>query len=230
MNYFNYYTEIEEHFQRKRGARIYLSPVDWDLIHGWREAGIPLAAVLTGIDQAFAKFEQGHRRDSQRPRALVYCAAAVLDAAEGMRAAAVGANAAPAAGSEDNQFAPGRLAAFLEAAEAKIKGCPALPATVAETTAHELAQLRGTMADDRAIPLPELDRMLSVLDDRLYLTLLQVTPSPDLARLKADLERDLAPYRRKLRPEQWLMIERQFLQRRLLEGAGLPRLSLFFLP
>ncbi|MGH9466369.1 MAG: hypothetical protein ACRD1Y_03340, partial [Terriglobales bacterium] len=91
MNYFNYFTEIEEHFQRQRGAQIWLSPVDWDLIASWREAGIPLAAVLAGIDQAFEKFSSGRRRDTARHRSLVYCAAAVLEAAAAARAAAIGA-------------------------------------------------------------------------------------------------------------------------------------------
>ncbi|MGH9520158.1 MAG: hypothetical protein ACRD2D_10930 [Terriglobales bacterium] len=229
MNYFNYFTEIEEHFQRKRGAQIYLSPVDWDLIHGWREAGVPLAEVLAGIDQAFEKFEQGRRRDAQKPRALVYCAAAVLDAAEARRQAAVGAPTAPATAADDH-FKRERIADFLAGAEAKLAASPALPPAVAGEIAEELARLSAALASDVGLVLPELDRRLSALDDKLYSALLLATPVADLSRLKAELESDLAPYRRTLRPEQMAMIERQFTQRRLLERAGLPRLSLFFLP
>lgn len=229
MNYFNYFTEIEEHFQRKRGARIYLSPVDWDLIHGWREAGVPLAAVLTGIDQAFEKFEQGRRRDAHKPRALVYCAAAVMDAADALRRAAVGASTAPAAAADDH-FKRERIAAFLADAEARLAASSSLPPALAGEIAGDLAGLRASLTGEAAIVLPELDRQLSVLDDKLYSALLLATPAPALTRLKAELESELAPYRRKLRPEQMAMIERQFTQRRLLEHAGLPRLSLFFLP
>ncbi|MGH9483319.1 MAG: hypothetical protein ACRD1L_14620, partial [Terriglobales bacterium] len=106
MNYFNYFTEIETHFQHKRGAQLWLSPVDWALIASWREAGIPLAAVLAGVDQTFEKFESGRRRDAHRPRALVYCAAAVLAAAEAMRAAALGAPPVDAAAPRDDGFTP----------------------------------------------------------------------------------------------------------------------------
>lgn len=231
MNYFNYFTEIEEHFQRKRGAQVWLSPVDWDLIHGWREAGIPLAAVLAGIDNAFEKFEQGRRRDAQRPRALVYCAAAVLDAAEAMRQAAVGASAAePGVTAADDHFTRPRIATFLAAAEARVAASLVLPPAVREETAAELTRLRDGLASGSELRLPELDRVLSALDEKLYVAVLQATPVAELAQLKAELERELAPYRRKLRPEQMAMIERQFLQRRLLEQARLPRLSLFFLP
>ena len=53
MNYFNYFTEIEERFQQRRSSLLMLSTLDWALIETWREAGIPLEAVLRGIDTAF---------------------------------------------------------------------------------------------------------------------------------------------------------------------------------
>jgi hypothetical protein len=37
QNYFNYFTEIEEHFQRRRGSLLLLSTIDWALIETWRE-------------------------------------------------------------------------------------------------------------------------------------------------------------------------------------------------
>ncbi len=105
MNYFNYFTEIEEHFQRARGAQIYLSPLDWALIEAWKDAGIPLEAACEGIDQAFAKFANGKRRDRARPRSLAYCAGAVLQAAEAARDAAEGGR--PPAGAAVSPAEPG---------------------------------------------------------------------------------------------------------------------------
>ncbi len=49
-NYFNYFTEIEERFLRRRGGGLLLSTLDWALIETWKDAGIPLEAVLRGID------------------------------------------------------------------------------------------------------------------------------------------------------------------------------------
>ncbi|MGH9487932.1 MAG: hypothetical protein ACRD04_10145 [Terriglobales bacterium] len=227
MNYFNYFTEIEEHFQRKRGAQILLSPVDWALIASWREAGIPLAAVLTGIDQAFAKFDSGRRRDTQRHRSLLYCAAAVLAAADAVRAAAVGAPSTPAPPrAEDDAFSPGRIRAHLEAAAAR------LPAVLPDhPAAAELAAtlLRLAAAEHGPASLEELERVLTACDDKLFAVLTAATPVDVVVAIRSEMERDLAPYRRRLRPEQAVMIERQFLQRRLLEYWRLPRLSLFYL-
>jgi len=55
-NYFNYFTEIEEHFQSRRGTGLILSTLDWALIETWKVAGIPLEAVLRGIDTTFDHF------------------------------------------------------------------------------------------------------------------------------------------------------------------------------
>ena len=46
---------------------------------------------------------------------------------------------------------------------------------------------------------------------------------------RRQLDRQLAPYRRKMSAEQLAMLEQQYLRRRLMEAYGLPRLSLFYL-
>ncbi|MGH9476205.1 MAG: hypothetical protein ACRD1C_07720 [Terriglobales bacterium] len=227
MNYFNYFTEIEEHFQRKRGAQYLLSPVDWALIASWREAGIPLAAVLAGIDEAFEKFESGRRRDTQRHRALVYCAPAVRAAADAAQTAAVGAASTPVPPRpEDDAFSPLRIRAHLENAAA----CLALALPGSAAAADVLATLRR-LATSVMVPgsLEELDRLLSACDDKLLAILTAATSVEVMVAVRTDLERDLAPYRRQLRAEQLAMIERQFLQRRLLDRWRIPRLSLFYL-
>jgi hypothetical protein len=238
VNYFNYFTEIEEHFQHKRGAQLLLSPVDWALIASWREAGIPLAAAIAGIDAAFEKFESGRRRDRQRPRALVYCAPAVLDAAATMRAAAVGATADNAAAANDaaparsdTAFSRERVLAHLEAAAHRLRACPAFdpqPAAVAEVLAA-LDRACASLSAGAPLDLEALDRLLTVLDDKLHAALLEATPVDAMVALRAETDRELAPYRRQLRIEQLDLIERQFLRRRLLERARLPRLSLFYM-
>ncbi len=92
QNYFNYFTEIEEHFQRRRGSLLMLSTLDWALIESWREASVPLAAVLRGIDAAFDKYDA--RKATARVRrinGLAWCAQEVMKAVEDMQEAAVGA-------------------------------------------------------------------------------------------------------------------------------------------
>ena len=82
MNYFNYFTEIEEHFQRARGTSLFLlSPLDWALIETWSESGVPLEAVLRGIDAAFEKW-RGRKVKTQMVNSLAFCAQAVLTEAQ----------------------------------------------------------------------------------------------------------------------------------------------------
>src|SRR6202451_1950248 len=101
QNYFNYFTEIEERFQQRRGSLLMLSTLDWALIETWREAGVPLEAVLRGIDNAFDKHDAQRLRAArgrQRKVSALACGAqAVLEPTEQAREASVGA--APAADS-----------------------------------------------------------------------------------------------------------------------------------
>src|SRR6476659_5264104 len=83
-NYFNYFTEIEEHFQRRRGGILLLSTLDWALIEIWKDAGIPLEAVLRGVDTAFDRYEQRPSK-TKKVNSLAYCAQEVLTAVEDIR-------------------------------------------------------------------------------------------------------------------------------------------------
>jgi hypothetical protein len=83
FNYFNYFTEIEEYFWRKRGAHLLVSPLDWAILETWQQAEIPISAVLKGIDRAFESYQRSKRGQSGRQlKSLAYCVEAVLDAAE----------------------------------------------------------------------------------------------------------------------------------------------------
>src|SRR5271155_5648902 len=91
FNYFNYFTEIEEHFWRKRGAHLLVSPLDWAIVETWQKAGIPLDAVLRGIDSAFESYQSSRRAVGRPLKSLAYCVDAVLDAATEKKETAVGA-------------------------------------------------------------------------------------------------------------------------------------------
>ncbi len=58
------------------------------MIETWKDAGIPLEAVLRGIDDAFERYEK--RPSKRKVNSLAYCAQEVLAAAEEMKEAAVG--------------------------------------------------------------------------------------------------------------------------------------------
>jgi len=74
LNYFNYFTETEEHFRRARGTSLFLmSPLDWALVESWKNSGVPLEAVLRGIDAAFEKW-RARKVKTQMVNSLAFCA------------------------------------------------------------------------------------------------------------------------------------------------------------
>jgi hypothetical protein len=226
QNYFNYFTEIEEHFQRRRGSLLLLSTIDWALIETWREAGIPLAAVLQGIDAAFDKYDA--RKNKARVRkvnGLAYCAQEVISAMDAMQEAAVGA--APARPSTAEQgFEQERIAAHLEEAAQQLRNAAQKESLVAIAD-----RLQVLAADARArLPhLEELEQSLTVLEEKLFAILLTGTPEADLVSLRQQATAELAPYRSRMPAMQIRQVEQQFLHKRLLEKFNLPRLSLFYM-
>jgi hypothetical protein len=230
-NYFNYFTEIEDHFQRRRGSLLLLSTLDWVLIETWRDAGVPLAAVLRGIDAAFEKYESRKSRARvRRVNGLAYCTQEVMSAVEEMKEASVGAPTTR----ENNEPAPGfeteRIAAHLEACADEL--VTAVLTGIALEAANEMSQrLRGLATGFRTEQpnLEELERTLTVLEEKLFATLLATAPEADLTAVREQASHELAPYKRRMQAVQIRQIEQQFLHKRLLEKYKLPRLSLFYM-
>jgi hypothetical protein len=241
MNYFNYFTEIEDRFQQRRGSLLMLSTLDWALIETWREAGVPLEAVLRGIDAAFDKHDAQALRSARRQRkvnGLAWCAQAVLEAVQQSREAAVGA--APTANeARESGFEAARIAHYLNRNAAALlraaANLPQLARTATVETADRLATLASDLAptsnpEPRTLNLEDTDRTLTVLEEKLFAALLTATPEDELTALRAQADRELAPYRGKMQAVQIKQVQQQFLQKRLLEAHALPRLSLFYMP
>jgi hypothetical protein len=231
LNYFNYFTEIEERFQQRRGSLLLLSTLDWALIETWREAGIPLEAVLRGIDAAFDKYEARQRRGRMRRiNGLAWCAQAVMVAAEELREASAGTVPAGTSVKRESGFERERVVAHLEAAAAALDASTVAPEACAETAARlrELGAAYGSQSS--ATPdLESLERVLTVLEEKLYAVLTAAAPEELLVSLKAHAARELAPYRSRMGAVQLRQVERQFVQKQLLVHYNLPRLSLFYM-
>ena len=234
QNYFNYFTEIEERFQQRRGSLLLLSTLDWALIETWREAGIPLEAVLRGIDAAFDKHDAQALRAKRRVRkvnGLAWCAPAVMESVEQMKEAAIGA--APAAAvTIESGFEAERVALFLEKNAAAVQAAElAAPADgVVSETARRLREMAaGLRAAEGTTSLEGMDHTLSVLEERMFAALLTATAEQELVALREQAARELAPYRGKMQAAQIKQVQQQFLQKRLLEKWKLPRLSLFYM-
>jgi hypothetical protein len=236
-NYFNYFTEIEEHFQKRRGGILLLSTLDWALIETWKDAGIPLEAALRGIDAAFDRYEQRPSK-SRRVNSLAYCAQEVLAAAEDMKEAAVGTgreNAGAPAENKPGGFDTGEIATFLRRnadrlEQAKLPaGGNTSPETLARESAATLQELADEVGANKSVRLEDVERRLTVLEEKLLAALLAATPDAELVSVRAQADRELAPYRSKMPGAQIEQLLKQYIHKRLLEKYDLPRLSLFYL-
>jgi hypothetical protein len=237
-NYFNYFTEIEEQFLRRRGAGLLLTTLDWALIETWKDAGIPLEAALRGIDAAFDRYDQRPTK-TKKINSLAYCSQEVLAAAEDMKEAAVGAanGEAPSTKSPaDKGFEPEAIATFLRhnadlletASRPQSSGISVQSAAQhSATTLRRLAQeVENKQAGSK---LEDLERHLTVLEEKLFAALLTATPDEEIVTVRAQADRDLAPYRRQMAAPQIEQLQKQYVQKRLLEKYNLPRLSLFYM-
>ena len=233
QNYFNYFTEIEERFQQRRGSLLMLSTLDWALIEAWREAGVPLEAVLRGIDAAFDKHDAKTRRAAGRVRkvnGLAWCAQAVMAAVEEARDAAIG-EGSPKREARESGFESERTRRYLLQNAGLVESAKLVaPAdAVAAEIATRLRALAGAVAADAEVSLEELDRTLSVFEERLFAALVTSAAEEELVRLKEQAARELAPYKGKMQAVQIKQVQQQFLQKKMLEARGLPRLSLFYM-
>ena len=231
-NYFNYFTEIEERFQQRRGAILLLSTLDWALIETWREAGIPLEAALRGIDAAFDKYEARQKRARmQRINGLAWCAQAVMHSAMEMSEAATG-SAATSVATAESGFEHARVAAHLaaaaqalDAAEVASEACRATAARLREIA----AEVNAASEKSAPVNLEGLEQSLMVLEDRLYATLKLAAPEERVLELNEHADRELAPYRSRMGAVQMRQVKEQFVRKQLLVHYNLPRLSLFYM-
>jgi hypothetical protein len=237
LNYFNYFTEIEEYFWRKRGAHLLVSPLDWAIVETWQRAGIPLDAVLRGIDSAFESYQRSRRGAGRPLKSLAYCVDAVLDAAAEKQEAAAGAGPevkrnekkAEAFSREDLGIFLRRNIEKLEKAAQRLNSSDAELARRIAQARESLAGLMPLLDSPADLDLEDFERRLSAVEEKLSAALLAAADENVLVEIHADLDKQLAPYRRRMSAEQLSQLERQYIQKRLLERFGLPRLSLFYL-
>lgn len=218
FNYFNYFTEVEEHFQRARGTGIFLfSPIDWALIETWKDAGVPLEAVHRGIDVAFEKW-QTKKRKYQQVNSLAYCAQAVMTEARMMSDSGTAVKREVQA-----PFTLDELQGHLAKVQAALDGKPAFA---------EIGQSLNDLAENAAKhfgDLEQLEQRLTTLEEKMGAAARLALSDEQLFAAREEFESSIRPYRSKMSAEQISILERQYIERRLFEILKLPRLSLFYL-
>ena len=217
LNYFNYFTETEEHFQRARGTSLFLlSPLDWALLESWKNSGVPLEAVLRGIDAAFEKW-RARKVKTQMVNSLAFCAQAVLAEAQIMAGTAQPRPKREAA----PPFELDRLRSYLENNAAAVDSAhPEIAASLRKLAAE---------AEQHYSDLESLEQRLTVLEEKMVAAARAQQTVEQALQSRQELDRQLRPYRGKMTADQLSMLEKQYLERNLLEKSGLPRLSLFYM-
>jgi hypothetical protein len=233
-NYFNYYTEIEEHFWKKRGAHLLVSPLDWAIVETWQKAGVPLEAALKGIDRAFESYQRSRRGAGKPLKSLAYCTDAVLEAAEEQQEAAAGAQ--PAQGFQAKEpYSRPELQAYLKRNGELLRKAAdqqaAAHADLAEfllEAAVKLASAETLLEAPGTLDLEDLERRLTILDEKIHAALLTHATEELLLKIRREVDSQLTTYRRKMKAEQLALVEKQYSQKRLLDEYRLPRLSLYY--
>ena len=219
-NYFNYFTEVEEHFQRARGTSLFLmSPLDWALVEAWKNSGVPLEAVLRGIDVAFEKW-RAKKSKTPNVNGIAYCTQAVMEEAKIITSAAAGS--ATAHEPPPAPFEIGEVREFLQtnSADLRARGFEEVAVTLDRLAADVEVHYKD---------LEELEQRLSALEEKLGAILRTRQTDEQLFQARRDLDSAMRPYRGKMTADQISMLEKQYMERRLFEAARLPRLSLFYL-
>jgi hypothetical protein len=235
-NYFNYFTEIEAYFWKKRGAHLLVSPLDWAIMEAWQKAGVPLEAVLKGIDNAFESYQRSRRGANKPLKSLAYCTDAVLEAAEEQQEAAAGSAPKTTQATAREAFSRDELKAYFaknagglkQAAEKNLPQQPEMAGRLREIAVSLDASLIVLDSPD-VLDLEDLERRLTILDEKIHAVLTTHATEDLMLRIRREVDAQLAMYRRKMKAEQLAMVEKQYVHKRLLEEFGLPRLSLYYL-
>lgn len=219
-NYFNYFTEIEEHFARKRGKSLLVSPLDWCLIELWKENGIPLHVVLRGIERSF---QSAQKTQKKPPRSLFYCHPAVMEAFEEYSRARVGSHEEADPGSS---FSREGVLQHLEKLRRSLDPYRGEPF---ERAAHRLSALSAEIADRQQNDYEQLDHDLNEIEQVVVDALTARLQEEERKELSAQVKQETRVYRKRLSRDMAARLERSYLARQVRHTYGLPEFSLFAL-
>ena len=223
MNYFNYFTEIEETFVRRRGKHLFLSPLDWALIEAWQDRGIPLHIVIRSIESVFDVFDK-QPLGTRTIKSLFYCREEIELQYKEWLASQTGKS--DSSSSDTEQFSIEVIAAHIE------KSIDALKA-ISVDGMHEdmtraisrLEELNANMSDD----FETVDQTLGDIEKLLDRAMLTNWEPEHLKVIKKEIGSLLREYKAEMEAENYKNTFDLMLLKRLREEAGVPRLGLFYL-
>lgn len=221
VNYFSYFSEIEEYFVQKRGKNLLISPLDWSLIETWKEQGVPLHIVLRGIDRSF---ENIRKTGKPSPTTLSYCHGAVMEAFQEYQDSRIGARP----DSEEEQgFGSDDRDAVLQLLSGLRAALDELGTSVNTGTAGErIAKLEDDLSNAQAWNPAEVERELGAIAQGLAGRLKDELEDEILANIEKEIKSSLKLYRRRVSRDVYKQLFEKQLTLRVLDLFGLPEFTL----
>jgi hypothetical protein len=237
LNYFSYFSEIEDTFIRRRGKHLMLSPLDWALIESWKERGVPLHVALRGIEHAFDSHDA--KKQKRTVKTLLYCQEEVEAQYAEWLESRVGSHEDADSRREDEKTSPfprSTVLAHLERSWEELTNLSNQRETKQDELGEALnraAALLSEIKDDYASAAQpdtrKLEESLTGIERMLDTAMRAVTNEPDFASMSAEIDSQLKPYQRHMDKPAFEQTRENLLRKRLRERFGVPRLSLFFL-
>lgn len=239
MNYFNYFTEIEDTFIRRRGKHLLLSSMDWALIESWKERGVPLFVALRAIEHAFDSYESKPRK--RTVKTLMYCQEEVeaqyTEWLESQVGAAAGATTEVQDSDQETPLPFPRDAILLHLSQARetlelLISDAEKSDEFAETIQRVVGQLESLEKDFAGAARPNAERLeesLSNLEKMIDAALVARIPPAQSSEARTEIEKQLASYRKRMDAATYQQTVENLLLKNLRERHGIPRLSLFYL-
>jgi hypothetical protein len=237
LNYFSYFSEIEDTFVRRRGKHLMLSPIDWALIESWKEREVPLHVALRGIEHAFDSYEA--KKHKRTVKTLLYCQEEVeAQYAEWLESRVGKQDEREAEGEDDlkSPFPREVVLKYLDESLAQLTQLfeqrRAVADDLTEASARAATLLTEIKNDYATVTVPnarKLEDSLTGLERLLSDALRSSLSREEMANLESEIAAQLKPYRRNMEKEVYERTLDNLLLKRLREKFGVPRLSLFHL-
>jgi len=237
LNYFSYFSEIEDTFIRRRARHLMLSPMDWALIESWKERGVPLHVALRGIEHAFDSHQAKQRKRSVKT--LLYCQEEVEAQYAEWLETRVGSNQETPEASSREEKSPfprdlvlAHLARSLDELRKLYDQRRAWDDQLAESLSRAAALLAEIKADFATAASPDarkLEDSLTGIERLLDDAIRAAVSEAELQSIRSEIESQLRPYKRHMDQTAFEQTWENLLRKRLREQVGVPRLSLFFI-
>jgi ElaB/YqjD/DUF883 family membrane-anchored ribosome-binding protein len=245
LNYFNYFTEVEEEFVRRRGKPLMISPIDWALVESWKSAGIPLHIVLRAINEAFDGYD-ARAQKYRKVNSIFYCQQAVEAAFAEYRLSQVGGGArdqvpedpgsepkSPRTQREEDAFPKDVLLDFLARCDEELSAAgqsdhPEMNEAIARARAR-LKEIAADIEGSKQVLAESIERDLDAIDRMILESASIACGEEEMKKIRAEAQSQLRSYRKKMDKAIYETTVLNFVSRRLREINKIPRLSLFYL-